>query len=484
MAAAVHMQLPHQSSADRPQSFDQPRSRSTPPFSSSYDSAPTPLVRAQPRNSSNTYNSSPYPQPLGSSYFPPSSQTHPMLSHSWSTTAMPTTMMYAPSLQPYQSQPGFTQNFPQSSPDFATWTGAYQHMVMASTAGLQAPLPENQGERRRTNSGPQSHHHSQSVDLQSQQHGAASPVLNPEAAKHSYSFHAYNSVPSPAPPRENMPRSISQPILSSDTDILSSSTRRAAAPFISGHHRTSSLNSSADLFMPQLRAGSDVETRKSSVPNEQGSRDESSVVRSLPTGIKFNNPTSSAQNSKAVALPLHTGPIANATNTVNIPGSRSSPLAQAPIAQTSEPTETMMKSGGLKGRLKKALEKDSKREAKTSSPPTPARITPISTTNAVFPSPSETSTRSATPPTTPPQDLPHRSPPFSNPAAFGSSVSLAQTERTATAPSEMTQEKTKKSLFRMKNMSTDNISLASTVSSASMMIRKMGSIGKLARRNR
>jgi hypothetical protein len=36
----------------------------------------------------------------------------------------------------------------------------------------------------------------------------------------------------------------------------------------------------------------------------------------------------------------------------------------------------------------------------------------------------------------------------------------------------------------MKNMSTDNISLSSTVSSASMMIRKMGSIGKLARRNR
>jgi len=69
-----------------------------------------------------------------------------------------------------------------------------------------------------------------------------------------------------------------------------------------------------------------------------------------------------------------------------------------------------------------------------------------------------------------------------NPGAMGSETSLAATERTATAGEG--KEKGKRGLFRMKNMSTDNISLSSTVSSASMMIRKMGSIGKLARRNR
>ncbi|KAG8923978.1 hypothetical protein FRC02_010773 [Tulasnella sp. 418] len=42
----------------------------------------------------------------------------------------------------------------------------------------------------------------------------------------------------------------------------------------------------------------------------------------------------------------------------------------------------------------------------------------------------------------------------------------------------------KRSLFNSKfNASTDNISLSSTVSSASMMIRKLGSVGQLARRN-
>lgn len=69
---------------------------------------------------------------------------------------------------------------------------------------------------------------------------------------------------------------------------------------------------------------------------------------------------------------------------------------------------------------------------------------------------------------------------------MGSDVSLAETERTTTTltggPGEGKEKK--RSMFRMKNMSTDNISLSSTVSSASMMIRRMGSIGKLARRNR
>jgi hypothetical protein len=68
--------------------------------------------------------------------------------------------------------------------------------------------------------------------------------------------------------------------------------------------------------------------------------------------------------------------------------------------------------------------------------------------------------------------------------ALGSEVSLADTERTATTPAPEQGKGKGRSLFRMRNMSTDNISLSSTVSSASMMIRKMGSLGKIARRNR
>lgn len=41
-----------------------------------------------------------------------------------------------------------------------------------------------------------------------------------------------------------------------------------------------------------------------------------------------------------------------------------------------------------------------------------------------------------------------------------------------------------RSLFNLKNASTDNMSIASAASSASMMIRKIGAFGKLASRNR
>lgn len=51
-------------------------------------------------------------------------------------------------------------------------------------------------------------------------------------------------------------------------------------------------------------------------------------------------------------------------------------------------------------------------------------------------------------------------------------------------PGKQSGLKRTRSLFNMKNASTDNISIASAASSASMMIRKIGSFGKLASRNR
>lgn len=64
-------------------------------------------------------------------------------------------------------------------------------------------------------------------------------------------------------------------------------------------------------------------------------------------------------------------------------------------------------------------------------------------------------------------------------ASGAGSVHADDTESTATV-----QKKKSRSLFNSRlNRSTDNISLSSTMSSASMVIRKLGSIGKLTRRN-
>ncbi|TBU46307.1 hypothetical protein BD309DRAFT_954401 [Dichomitus squalens] len=66
-------------------------------------------------------------------------------------------------------------------------------------------------------------------------------------------------------------------------------------------------------------------------------------------------------------------------------------------------------------------------------------------------------------------------------SSIGSSATLAMDDGDSTAT---VQKKKSRSLFNNKfNRSTDNISLSSTMSSASMVIRKLGSIGKLARRN-
>lgn len=64
-------------------------------------------------------------------------------------------------------------------------------------------------------------------------------------------------------------------------------------------------------------------------------------------------------------------------------------------------------------------------------------------------------------------------------ASSSSSTVMGDDESTATV-----QKKKSKSLFNSRlNRSTDNISLSSTMSSASMVIRKLGNLGKLTRRN-
>jgi len=490
MATTLHMQLPLRPSTDRSASFDQPRPWSTPPFTSQYDPISSQSTRpnSHSRTSSNASNTSPYQQPFTNSYFPQPNQMYSIQPQSWSTPVLPAATFQPSPLQPYPNQPIFQPGFQQSQADFAAWATAYQHMVMASVAS-SPPQHDYPGDRRRTNSGPQTQYNPSHPEYPPLQHVSSPPSTHHSAPlKQPQAFHPYQRGHSHKPPNDKMPRSTSQPTLPSTLDQLSPSSSMSSTRMpltTSVHARISSVNSSVSSIIPPPRAGSRVEIRKDSLSSERDRRDDVPAHRVAPSATPPTKSAPTTPTIRAVPTPLHTGPIANATNSIPPVINRSSPLFQASIAHTPEPTEKMVKSGGLRGRLKKALEKDSKRDCRSSTPPSPARTTPTSTSKPVLTSPSETSTRSATPPTTPPLDFPHPSPPFANTSAMGSEVSLAETERTTTAPSsEMAPEKGKRSLFRMRNMSTDNISLASTVSSASMMIRKMGSIGRLARRNR
>lgn len=83
------------------------------------------------------------------------------------------------------------------------------------------------------------------------------------------------------------------------------------------------------------------------------------------------------------------------------------------------------------------------------------------------------STRSTSPPRTP-----------DNGAALPGSSAASITSRRGTRPPLSGNNDGKRSIFNRKfNSSTDNISISSTVSSASVMLRKVGNLGKLARRH-
>ncbi|KNZ79357.1 Protein BNI4 [Termitomyces sp. J132] len=129
------------------------------------------------------------------------------------------------------------------------------------------------------------------------------------------------------------------------------------------------------------------------------------------------------------------------------------------------PNAGMSRSGGLKGRLRRALSFNTAqalKEEETSDDESIKASKPKAKSPAIISSVVGKSTGSATP--------------------SGSTDAIDDSASTATV---QTKKKGRAaSLFNAKmNISTDNISLSSTVSSASVMIRKLGSMGKLAKRN-
>lgn len=141
---------------------------------------------------------------------------------------------------------------------------------------------------------------------------------------------------------------------------------------------------------------------------------------------------------------------------------------------------------GLRGKLQKAMKRENEPVKITpKSPIQPAQPTITTSTSAPATlhqandslGSNSATTRSTSPPVTPPQPA--------TPAGLGNRrPSNSSFAPSLIEPLDGRGGKPKRSLFNMRNASTDNVSISSTVSSASMMIRKMGALGKIARRNR
>lgn len=134
----------------------------------------------------------------------------------------------------------------------------------------------------------------------------------------------------------------------------------------------------------------------------------------------------------------------------------------------------MLRSGGLKGRLRRAL---SFNAAQTLAEEETDDDVSIKASAGTV---SSSKLKSKLP------DVSNSAAKSSNgvPVPRGSSETAVGDDTASTATAQTKKKSRAASLFNSRlNVSTDNISLSSTVSSASVMIRKLGSMGKLARRN-
>ncbi|GMK58438.1 hypothetical protein CspeluHIS016_0504700 [Cutaneotrichosporon spelunceum] len=509
MAATLMQPTVHRHSMDHTPPFDHARSSPSAPFAtSSLERGPSPSTSsvqaprsrtgssnlASPSSSSSTPSpSAPSPVPPGAAYpqhyhhFPPPPQHFPQ--HWPQGAAHPGAGFYAP---PFGAFPGAT-GLPQQHPsDFTAWAHVYQRMVASGQMAGPGVMPSHHSQdvddygppmadppRRRTASGPSTPANATVIP-------GKGAVLQPQP------FHPYKRGPIPNRGHrgDGTGASISSTTSGGGGMRVTSNPvpgQARGTPPPSDEHRRNLSSDSAQLRASRLSAvgaGNDFappkrrtdERRDSSSSNGSGRHGSASpTTHSQQQASGTSSPTKHARSRSASgsSSPLTTGTIAtNATN-----AARPSPLSQAQqLPAGAAPLD--QKKSGIKGRFKPSLASDPVKDK--ANPPSQAQPTP---------SRAEQSNTSRLPRANGSVPLAPPSAPFANEQAMGSDVSLAETQRTtqtnasvATAATGAT-GKSRRGLFRMRNKSSDNISLSSTVSSASMMIRKMGSLGKLARRN-
>ncbi|KAI0706225.1 hypothetical protein BC835DRAFT_1260853 [Cytidiella melzeri] len=364
---------------------------------------------------------------------------------------------------------------------FAQW--AYQQMMFNAHQAHQmshVPSPQHPAQRSRTGSASTSDYFVPPQVPAYSPFPSGTPPAHPPQLPNSYSsapsdqsphqtqyngYHPYRrpnrqgsqhlESPQTTPSGDWRTGSFQPPYARTDAAGSSTSVNSASSHSGSSRHRTNSLQSSS----PQP-------TSSTKPPSSAGSvRGTSNVASSSgpaanPTRPHQRTTSSSSSSSSATSRPSVSSPSA-----ISVPSPASStlrkpsPLSQgtftaaekrmsrddSDLAAMLEPTPGV-RSGGLKGRLRRALslnagatlrEEDEEERPQNGSS---RRTTTVSSS---------------------------------------SSTVLGDDESTATV-----QKKKSKSLFNSRlNRSTDNISLSSTMSSASMVIRKLGNIGKLTRRN-
>ncbi|KAG5339726.1 hypothetical protein C0989_003911 [Termitomyces sp. Mn162] len=416
---------------------------------------------------------------------------------------------WTPSISAAPFYPSFYQNhhqqqpYPAQSPYFdpanaqlAQW--AYQQMLF----NAQHAFPPQQRSNDYFTQNPAFNPFSSGTPPPHQNHrgGAADHQQQPGQQAQFSGFHPYRrpsrqpqaqspdiadrrpaAQPSPPNPPYKRPEASG-----SSSSVNSTSSRQRTNSNQSGHsaHNAPSVNGNGRV----RNASPSIPPNRSSPPPVSSSVSSSSGQLRIPhhrasstsstnsaraSGISPPPPTSTTTTSSATASsissasvatprPVRPSPLSQGTFTANerrMSRDDSDPVLDPP------PNAGMSRSGGLKGRLRRALSFNTAqalKEEETSDDESIKASKPKAKSPAIISSVVGKSTGSATP--------------------SGSTDAIDDSASTATV---QTKKKGRAaSLFNAKmNISTDNISLSSTVSSASVMIRKLGSMGKLAKRN-
>lgn len=239
------------------------------------------------------------------------------------------------------------------------------------------------------------------------------------------------------------------------------------------------VSGSTDSF---ASASSDLRTRKASVSSQSSSSDRN-ASHTFPVNGQGNvsNGRTTPVQRKPAPSPL------SRTKPFNDEDGQAKSDDENTIGGRTTPTPGDKQKKGLSGKLRKALSLSTLQQVEAAAA-APDRAYG-GRTNVVTRRPdgshfphasldtngSSGSTRSTSPPRTPDNGVP----------LTGSSAASITSRKSSRPPIAGTDGGgTKRSIFNRKfNSSTDNISISSTVSSASMMLRKVGNLGKLARRS-
>ncbi|KAL0950488.1 hypothetical protein HGRIS_007299 [Hohenbuehelia grisea] len=405
--------------------------------------------------------------------------------------------------QPYQlhGQPAQPPYFdPAANAQLAQW---YQQMMYNAQQGF--PMMQNQHQQRTSPaSGPSNDYFAQN---QITGNGAFNPFpagtpppphrgpndqhQQPNGAGQHTGFHPYRRPTRQAShqsdgsdwrPAGNPHPPYARPDASASSSSVNSSSgpRQRTDSNQSGHsgHNSSSNSANASIRSrtgsPAVPSASSTSARSSSAPGPTSSATSSSSSRVPPHNRKISSSSSGSASSARGAALTPSVSTATASSTTSSASSmvvatprpaRPSPLSQGTFTAgekrmsrddsvlDSTPTASMLRSGGLKGRLRRALSFNAAsalKEEETDDDDKSIRASTLGKGKA----------SASKPPGLPEDD--------------GASTATVQTKKKGRAAS----------LFNARlNVSTDNISLSSTVSSASVMIRKLGSMGRLARRN-